>query len=82
MATQDLKNNKRKFKGVVVSDKSDKTIVVVIKRAKVHPKYLKRFAVTKKYKVHDEQNKFKVGDEVYFVECRPLSKDKRWRGLY
>lgn len=70
---------RRKFEGVVVSDKSDKTIVVAIERSKLHPKYLKRFAVTKNYKVHDPENKHKAGDKVTFVECRPLSKDKRWR---
>ena len=69
----------RQFTGIVVSDKSDKTIVVEVQRTKVHPKYLKRFGVSKKFKVHDEKNQFKVGDLVTFVECRPISKDKRWR---
>ena len=69
----------RKFTGVVVSDKSDKTIVVKVETVKVHPKYRKRYTVSRKYKVHDEKNEFKVGDQVAFVECRPLSRDKRWR---
>jgi len=69
----------RKFNGQVVSDKSDKTIVVKVETVKIHPKYQKRFTLSRKYKVHDENNKFKVGDKVSFVECRPLSKDKRWR---
>ncbi len=73
---------RRKFNGVVVSDKMDKTIVARIDRVKVHPKYKKRYTVSKRYKVHDEKNKFKEGDKVTFVECRPLSKDKRWRVLY
>jgi len=73
---------KKIFNGVVVSDKMDKTIVVRVDRVKVHPKYKKRYTVSKKYKVHDEKNKFKDGDKVMFVECRPLSKDKRWRVLY
>lgn len=55
------------------------TIVVAVVRSKVHPKYLKRFKVTKKYKVHDATNHYQVGQAVTFVECRPLSKDKRWR---
>lgn len=76
------KTIKRKFNGVVVSDKMDKTIVARIDRVKVHPKYKKRYTVSKRYKVHDEKNKFKEGDKVTFVECRPLSKDKRWRVLY
>ncbi|EKD49550.1 MAG: 30S ribosomal protein S17 [uncultured bacterium] len=68
----------RVFKGVVVSDKMDKTIVVSIHRMKQHAKYNKRYGVSKLYPVHDEHNKFKKGDEVRFAECRPLSKTKRW----
>ena len=70
---------KRQFTGTVVSDKMDKTIVVKVDRTRVHPRYKKRYTVSKKYKVHDAENKFKVGDKVSFVECRPLSKEKRWR---
>lgn len=70
---------KKKFNGVVVSDKNDKTIVVKVDSIKIHPKYKKRYTSSKKYKVHDEKNQFKVDDKVSFVECRPLSKDKRWR---
>lgn len=77
--TQENKKNRRKFQGLVVSDKNDKTIVVEIKSTKLHPKYLKRFIISKKYKVHDPANKYKVGDQVTFVECRPISKEKRWR---
>ena len=69
----------RQFEGVVLSDKSDKTIVVLVERVKKHPKYQKRYTVSRKYKVHDEENQYKTGDRVSFVECRPLSKDKRWR---
>jgi len=72
----------RKFSGIVVSDKMDKTIVVKVERVKVHPKYQKRYIVSRKYKVHDEENRFKVGNSVKFVECRPLSRDKRWRVIY
>ncbi len=72
----------RTFKGVVVSDKMEKTIVVRVDRVKAHPKYKKRYIVSKNYKVHDEKNKFKIGDKVVFAECRPLSKDKRWRVIY
>lgn len=71
----------RKFSGVVVSDKSAKTILVKVETIKVHPKYKKRYTVSRKYKVHDENNKYKTGDQVSFVECRPLSRDKRWRVL-
>ena len=69
----------RKFTGIVVSDKSAKTIVVKVEAVKIHPKYQKRYTVSRNYKVHDENNKFKTGDKVTFVECRPLSRDKRWR---
>jgi small subunit ribosomal protein S17 len=79
-------NNKtaagRRFHGVVTSDKMDKTITVRVERAKVHPKYGKRYKASEKFKVHDEKNQYKEGDKVSFVECRPLSKDKRWRVIY
>jgi len=68
----------RKFKGRVVSNKMDKTVVVVVENFKIHPLYKKRFRVAKKFKVHDEENVLQIGDEVEFVECRPLSKDKKW----
>lgn len=70
---------KRKFSGVVVSDKMDKTVVVRVEQVKIHPKYKKRYIVSKNYKVHDEKNEYKEGDKIVFAECRPLSKDKRWR---
>jgi len=70
---------KKTFKGVVISDKMDKTVVVEVVRIKAHPKYKKRYKVSKNYKVHDSENKCKIGDKVMFVECRPLSKEKRWR---
>jgi len=71
----------KKFNGVVVSDKNDKTIVVKVETVKVHPKYKKRYVVSRRYKVHDEKNQYRVGDKVIFIECRPLSRDKRWRVL-
>lgn len=72
----------RKLQGVVVSDKMNKTIIVKVSGVKAHPKYKKRYSVSKKYKVHDEKNQYKEGDEVSIVACRPLSKDKRWRVVY
>lgn len=69
----------RVFTGVVVSDKMDKTIVVNVTRTKINKLYKKRFKVSKKYKVHDPEKKYHIGDAVSFCECRPLSKDKRWR---
>ena len=79
MTRNSKKAIKRKLEGLVVSDKNDKTIVVEVKRTKLHPKYFKRYIVTKKYKVHDPANKYKIGDKIHFVECRPISKDKKWR---
>lgn len=79
---QEEKLNIRSFNGVVVSDKMDKTIVVNVESVKIHPKYKKRYVRSRKYKVHDEKNQFKEGDEVKFVECSPISRDKRWRVLY
>lgn len=67
-----------KRKGTVVSDAMDKTIVVAVETLKTHPKYQKKYRSTKKYKVHDEENKYKKGDVVEFVQCRPISKDKRF----
>lgn len=77
--TNTAKTQKRRLEGTVVSDKMSKTIVVRVDRVKTHPKYHKQFAVSKRYKVHDEKNEYKVGDVVLFEECRPYSKDKCWR---
>jgi len=75
------RSNKIAIKGVVVSSKMDKTIVVraerLVKHAVFH-KYIKRYV---KYKAHDEQNSCKVGDKVLIIESRPLSREKRWRML-
>lgn len=64
--------------GVVISDKMDKTIVVRVDRLVKHSLYNKYIKRSVKYKVHDELNSCKAGDKVQIVECRPLSKDKRW----
>ena len=63
----------------MVSHRMDKTAVVKVEEIKVHPKYGKRYKMSQKYKVHDEKNECKIGDKVNFEECRPLSKEKRWR---
>ena len=70
---------KRELIGKVVSTAMAKTIVVNVERRKAHPKYKKFYRVDKKYHVHDEKKIAKVGDTVRFIECRPLSKTKRWR---
>lgn len=73
------KNKGRLLKGVVASDKMDKTIVVLVNRYKKHSKYKKRYKISKKYKVHDEKNEYKQGDKVIIQESRPMSKDKQWK---
>lgn len=75
-----MERNERKIReGVVVSDKMDKTIVVVEETMKLHKKYKKRVKFSKRYKVHDENNECSINDKVRIMETRPLSKDKRWR---
>lgn len=69
----------RLLKGVITSDRMDKTVVVLVNRYKEHPKYKKRYKVSKKYKVDDPENKYKIGNKVIIQETRPISKDKRWK---
>ncbi len=72
-------SKKNKMQGVIVSDKMEKTVVVQVERVKEHPRYKKRIKVHKKYKAHDENNSYKEGDKVVIEDCRPISKDKKWR---
>ncbi|MFD1673045.1 30S ribosomal protein S17 [Agrilactobacillus yilanensis] len=82
MSETDTKRNNRKvYQGRVVSDKTDKTITVVVETYKTHPTYGKRVRYSKKYYVHDENNEAKIGDVVRIMETRPLSKLKRFRLL-
>ena len=78
-----MTENTRAFRktriGQVVSDKMDKTIVVAVADSVQHPLYKKTMKRTYKLKAHDENNECGVGDTVKVMECRPLSKDKRWR---
>ena len=69
---------KRKLQGTIVSDKMQKTRAVEVVYTKIHPKYLKHYSITKRFKVHDEKNEYKTGDKVIIQESRPLSKEKRW----
>lgn len=66
-------------KGTVVSDKMNKTIVVAVDSLVAHKKYRKRYVSTKRYKVHDEENKFKIGDKVEFFALKPASKGKFYK---
>ena len=65
--------------GIVISNKMQKTIVVKIENRYPHPIYSKTLVKTKKYLVHDEEEKSRIGDQVIVQECRPLSKKKRWK---
>lgn len=74
-----MRKNKNELIGTVVSDKSDKTIVVKVKAQTVHPLFKKTVRTFEKFKAHDEKNTAKTGDEVKIIETKPLSRDKRWR---
>ena len=73
-----MEKTKQEIVGKVVSSANDKTITVAVESYRNHPLYHKRVKSTKKYTVHDEDNKAKVGDTVKAVSCRPLSKTKRY----
>lgn len=72
---------KRILQGVVVSDKTDKTVVVRVDRRFTHPLYKKTVRRSKRYQAHDESNQHKIGDLVRIEECPPISKTKSWRIL-
>jgi small subunit ribosomal protein S17 len=69
---------KRILTGTVTSDKNAQTVTVLVERRFTHPMMKKVVRRTKKYRAHDAQNTFKVGDTVRIVECAPVSKNKRW----
>jgi len=69
---------KKTLKGVVVSNKMQKTVVVAVTRLKMHDKYKKRFKVTTRYKAHCENNDCAIGDKVTIQESKPMSRDKNW----
>jgi small subunit ribosomal protein S17 len=70
---------KKELKGIVIKDQNDKTVVVMVKRRYSHPLFGKVITSSKNYQVHDEKNKFKVGDNVEIIESIPYSKKKRWK---
>ncbi|OGL65088.1 30S ribosomal protein S17 [Candidatus Uhrbacteria bacterium RIFCSPLOWO2_01_FULL_47_24] len=72
-------SSRRRLQGIIISDKMAKTVVVRVDRMKMHPKYKKRYTMSKKYKAHDEKGDYHVGDQVIIEETRPISKDKCWR---
>ena len=69
---------KKTLSGKIVKDKNNKTVVVLVKRRFMHPFFKKVLTSSKKYHAHDENNKFKVGDNVKIKESRPFSKLKKW----
>ena len=69
---------KKILKGKVIRDKNKKTVVVLVKRRFAHPFFKKVITSSKKYHAHDEQDKFKVGDDVKIIESKPISKLKSW----
>ena len=75
----EVRGERKVREGIVVSNKMDKTVVVSVSRFIKHPLYGKFYKVSKKYKVHDPENKYKAGDKVEIVESRPISKDKHFR---
>ena len=80
--TQEAKNkrgNPKEREGLVVSDKAEKTIIVSVVRRFKHEQYGKFVNTTKRYSVHDEKSEAREGDYVKIVECRPISKTKKWK---
>lgn len=77
--TQEGQNSRKVKKGIVVSNKMQKTVVVKVERTIRHPRYKKVVTRAKKYYAHNESTPLNVGDEVKIMETRPLSKLKRWR---
>lgn len=73
-----MRERRKKLVGRVVSDKMDKTVVVKVERTKRHPLYGKVITVNKKFMAHDPNNECRVGDMVRIMECRPISRRKRW----
>jgi small subunit ribosomal protein S17 len=77
ITTQQPIKKSSKLKGKVVSIAMEKTVVVEVETLKTHPKYLKKYLSTKRYKVHAPEKKHAIGDVVWFQACRPMSRDKR-----
>lgn len=69
---------KKILQGIVVSDKMQKTVVVEVETIKEHPKYKRRYKTHKKYKAHDQNQEYHIGDKVLIQETKPISKDKSW----
>ena len=79
MSGNSVRNRRKVRLGVVVGDRSDKTVTVLVERRFAHPLYGKQITRSTRYHAHDEKNECRVGDKVSIMETRPLSKTKRWR---
>ncbi len=79
MSNNTTQSATRNFEGTVVSTGMNKTVIVRVDTMAMHSKYNKSYKVSKRYPVHDEKGEAKEGDRVKFVECRPISKTKKWR---
>ncbi|WP_420641946.1 30S ribosomal protein S17 [Candidatus Leptofilum sp.] len=73
-----MREQRKRLKGIVTSDKMDKTVVVAVTTTKRHPIYGKVMRLVKKYKAHDESNDCREGDRVEIIESQPISRHKRW----
>jgi small subunit ribosomal protein S17 len=78
MTVDEARSGRRVLVGRVVSDKMDKTVVVLVERRVLHPRYHKYITRSKKYKAHDESNQYRADEVVVIEESRPLSATKRW----
>ncbi|MYG80895.1 MAG: 30S ribosomal protein S17 [Gemmatimonadetes bacterium] len=79
MSGNSVRNRRKVRMGVVVGDRADKTVTVLVERRFAHPLYGKQITRSRRYQAHDEKNECRVGDKVSIMETRPLSKTKRWR---
>lgn len=70
---------KHKLTGTIISHKMAKTAVVLVEKVKSHPRYKKKMKIVKRYQAHDPADKYQVGEKIIIEECRPLSKNKKWR---
>jgi len=70
---------KKRLIGQIISNKMPKTVVVKVERIKEHPRYKRRYKTHKSYKAHSEKEEYKIGEKVVIEECRPISKEKRWK---
>jgi len=70
---------KKQLTGTIISNKMQKTVVVEVERLKEHSKYKRRYRIRKRYKASDSRGEYKAGDRVIIEECRPISKEKKWK---